>query len=248
MATSGKVNIDVVNDLLTRAQELRDSLSWYETDPFSKSAGSLQAMADALGLMANLQNLSQRDNLLFAETDEGQKFREVIDILTARNQKLVAEKAKVDSVVASQDAQTVAVNRTNTSVQTMIGSYNQLLSSVQASAQAQATMANTKPTGRGVISNPYFAAGGMARGTDTIPAMLSAGERVTDAKNSRRFFSQLQAIGAGQQPVYRNAGGDTYNTNVGDINVQDTSGRPNQTAREVMRQIQREQRRGSGRI
>jgi len=91
----------------------------------------------------------------------------------------------------------------------------------------------------------YFANGG--RGTDTIPAMLSAGEHVTNARSSRRFFSQLQAINAGQTPVYRDSGGDTYNTNVGDINVTESS-RPKQTGREVMIIIRREQRRGSSRI
>ena len=90
----------------------------------------------------------------------------------------------------------------------------------------------------------YFANGG--RGTDTIPAMLSAGEHVTNARSSRRFFSQLQAMNAGQQPVFRNDGGDTYNTNVGDINVSG-AGKPAVVAREVMKAIRREERRGSGR-
>ena len=90
----------------------------------------------------------------------------------------------------------------------------------------------------------YFANGG--RGTDTIPAMLSAGEHVTNARSSRRFFSQLQAMNAGQQPVFRNDGGDTYNTEVGDINVSG-AGKPAVVAREVMKAIRREERRGSGR-
>lgn len=91
----------------------------------------------------------------------------------------------------------------------------------------------------------YFANGG--QGTDIINAKLSAGEHVTNAKSSRRFFSQLQAINAGQTPVYRNSGGDTYNTNVGDINITESS-RPQQTGREVMNIIRRERRRGSSRI
>jgi uncharacterized phage infection (PIP) family protein YhgE len=90
----------------------------------------------------------------------------------------------------------------------------------------------------------YFTNGG--RGTDTIPAMLSAGEHVTNARSSQRFFSQLQAINAGQQPVFRQDGGDTFNTNVGDINVSG-AGKPQQTARAIMDSIRREERRGSGR-
>jgi hypothetical protein len=107
-----------------------------------------------------------------------------------------------------------------------------------------------------VIQNPFveqqahggrighFANGG--QGTDVIPAMLSAGERVTNARSSRRFATQLEAINAGQTPVYRSEGGDTYNTNVGDINVSGASS-PDVTARTIMQRIRREERRGSGR-
>lgn len=92
-----------------------------------------------------------------------------------------------------------------------------------------------------------FASGGYARGLDTVPAMLTAGEFVTNARSSRRFFSQLQAINAGQQPAYRNTGGSVTNTGDVSITVND-SGSPQQTAREVMRAIRRESRRGASRI
>jgi hypothetical protein len=93
----------------------------------------------------------------------------------------------------------------------------------------------------------YFAAGGHARGIDTIPAMLAPNEFVINQRSSRRFFSQLQAINAGQRPVYRNEGGSV--TNIGDVSitVQD-SGSPQSTAREVMKAIRRESRRGASRI
>jgi len=253
MAVSGHVNIDLLNALVDQATILRNSLGWMEEDPFSKNAVAFQAMANAMGDMANLQAVSERDNLLIADTDEAVKFRnllrELLPLTAERNRKTAEGAAKVQEGTTAQTAQTAAVLTTNNAVETTISSYQRMTNAIRQAASAQSAMASsTKPAGKNVITNPYFAAGGTARGTDVVPAMLSAGERVTDAKNSRRFFSQLQAIGAGQQPVYRNAGGDTYNTNVGDINVQDTSGRPNQTAREVMRQIQREQRRGSGRI
>jgi TP901 family phage tail tape measure protein len=249
MAASGNVNIDLLNGLITRAQALRDSLSWYEADPFSAGALSFQAAADALGLIANLQNIEQRDNLLVADTDAGAKFREIAGVVGQMETKLKTSAQASSAVTTEQEAQTTAVLSTNSALSAQVDKYNQITTAIRSASVAQKALAtSTKPAGQGVITNPYFAAGGTARGTDTIPAMLSPGERVTDAKNSRRFFSQLQAIGAGQKPVYRNAGGDTYNTNVGDINVQDTSGRPYQTAREVMRQIKREQRRGSGSI
>jgi len=92
----------------------------------------------------------------------------------------------------------------------------------------------------------FFESGGAARGTDTIPAMLSAGEFVTSAKNTRRFLPELQAINAGIPPAPEPSS-VVYNTTVGDINVNGAQ-QPTMVAREVMRQIRRENRRGSGRL
>ncbi len=152
---------------------------------------------------------------------------------------------KLQGSQAAQDGHTAAVSGTQGAVDTLTASYGRLLASVQAAASAQssvsagATMAaKGGPTG-------YFASGG--RGTDTIPAMLSAGEFVTNAKSSRRFFSQLQAMNAGRTPVYRESGGST--TSIGDVSISVTeSSGPRQTGREVMQAFRREIRRGSGRI
>jgi hypothetical protein len=92
----------------------------------------------------------------------------------------------------------------------------------------------------------FFESGGAARGTDTIPAMVGAGEFITSAKNTRRFLPQLQAINSGISPAYE-PGGVTNNTTVGDIIVNGAQ-QPKMVAREVMSAIRREQRRGSGRL
>jgi len=91
----------------------------------------------------------------------------------------------------------------------------------------------------------YFNSGGAAKGTDTIPAMLSQHEQVINARSSQKFFSQLQAINAGAQPSFNspNRSGDTIN--IGDINVNGAND-PKATAREVINLIRREQRRGTG--
>jgi hypothetical protein len=99
----------------------------------------------------------------------------------------------------------------------------------------------------GGFRGPLFrAAGGFARGTDTIPAMLSPGEFVVNDRASRRFSSQLIAMNAGVQPVYRQEGGPIVNNtvNVGDINVNGTAN-PDDTARRVVSQLRREFRRGT---
>jgi hypothetical protein len=87
-----------------------------------------------------------------------------------------------------------------------------------------------------------FLAGGGSAGTDVIPAMLSPGEVVINAASARKFASQLTAINAGVQPVYRSEGGSV--TNIGDINVSVTGGGTSrQTARSIASELRREFRR-----
>jgi len=93
----------------------------------------------------------------------------------------------------------------------------------------------------------YLAAGGAARGTDNIPTMLSPGEFVVNAKSSRQFASQLNAMNAGVAPTFREQGGTTVNNNsvnVGDVIVNGTSN-PDETARLTVSKIKREFRRGT---
>jgi TP901 family phage tail tape measure protein len=95
----------------------------------------------------------------------------------------------------------------------------------------------------GMIS--YFANGGFARkGTDTVPAMLSPGEYVVNARSTRKFYSQLVAMNSGRQPIYRSEGGPV--TNVGDINISVTGGTTDrESARNIVTRVRRELRRRS---
>ena len=86
-----------------------------------------------------------------------------------------------------------------------------------------------------------------SHGTDTIPAMLSPGEFVVNARATRRFFSQLVAMNAGAKPLYRQDGGAV--TNIGDINVSvNGSTSTRQTAREIATALRREVRRGTSKL
>jgi hypothetical protein len=89
----------------------------------------------------------------------------------------------------------------------------------------------------------YFNNGGFTpRGTDTVPAMLSPGEFVVNAKSTKLFFSQLQAINSGVQPRFFQDGGAV--TNVGDINVTVSDSRGGDaTGRDIARSLKRELRR-----
>jgi len=106
-------------------------------------------------------------------------------------------------------------------------------------AEASGGGAKKKSLG-GMIYRQY--GGFLPRGTDTIPAMLSPGEFVVNAKSARRFYTQLVAMNAGTQPVYRHAGGPV--TNIGDISIKvEGAPTPTQTARETMGAFRREMRR-----
>jgi len=119
----------------------------------------------------------------------------------------------------------------------------------EASARAARSMSTGENAYNGKLIKPrYHQHGGLAlykpRGRDRIPVMASAGETIINAKSSRQFFSQLQAINAGQQPQYRDQGGVV--NNVGDINVSVAQGETSrQTAREIAQALRRELRRGT---
>jgi TP901 family phage tail tape measure protein len=133
-----------------------------------------------------------------------------------------------------------------------VGGVNALAQAYLALAEAarQAAAAQAAAGGAATVFHGghmrYFAQGGrspLARGGDTIPAMLGRGETVVDAKNSRRFFSELNAIGQGSQPVYRDKGGPI--TNVGDISITVQGGdSSSQTVREIGHGLRRGIQRG----
>ena len=91
----------------------------------------------------------------------------------------------------------------------------------------------------------YFNQGNFVpRGTDVVPAMLSPNEFVMNSRATRQFYSQLVAMNAGMAPNYRAQGGGGNHVTVGDVIVNGAA-EPAQTAREVIKAIKREVRRGT---
>lgn len=87
-------------------------------------------------------------------------------------------------------------------------------------------------------SRKTFAVGGIAKGTDVVPAMLTPGEFVVNRAATQRFYSQLVAMNQGMQPRYMADGGEV--TNVGGINVTvNAANTPEKTARVVVSEINR---------
>ena len=78
----------------------------------------------------------------------------------------------------------------------------------------------------------YYAAGGFARGTDVIPAMLTPGEFVVSKYGVDKFGAdRLKAINSGTF-----SGGNMYNSYAINVNVK-SDANPDQIARSVMTQI-----------
>ncbi len=93
----------------------------------------------------------------------------------------------------------------------------------------------------------HFALGGHARGVDRVPAMLAPGEFVMNARSTRNFLPQLQAMNAGMEPNYRANGGSV--THVGDVTVNvHASNNPHATGAAVVQHIRRALRRGTAKL
>ena len=144
------------------------------------------------------------------------------------------------------------LNQAEGSTNNQVAASAQIANNWQLAAQASGQVAQNAANAGGAATArigrffPRFLAGGgfASRGTDTIPAMLSPGEFVVNARSTKKFFSQLQAINAGRQPIYRQDGGPV--TNVGDINVTVGAERDGaSTGRQIARSIRRELRRGT---
>jgi len=123
-----------------------------------------------------------------------------------------------------------------------------LAANLERAAAAQAAVAATGGgSGPQTVQNPFQAAGGLIRGQDRQAASLADGESVISARNTRRWFSELNAMNQGSAPVFREQGGSV--TNVGDVNVTVQGGDTSQqTVREIATQLRREIKRGNIRL
>jgi TP901 family phage tail tape measure protein len=94
----------------------------------------------------------------------------------------------------------------------------------------------TKPLYRpmgGLI--PYFLGGGFAKGTDTVPAMLTPGEFVVQKRAVDKLgIGIMNRINQGELPANNNSAVYNYNLSV---NVSNTNANPNDIARVVINQI-----------
>jgi TP901 family phage tail tape measure protein len=155
----------------------------------------------------------------------------------------------------SVDTMNTSLGNTATQIGNAAAQTTSLIQGLKAAAAAAAAIQipSGGPTTRDKFSNGgvvYRAGGGyIPRGSDTVPAMLSPGESVISARNTRKFSAQISAINAGISPSYRSNGGPVSNTTIGDINVSlqgsDTS---RGSARQIATELRRELRRGTSKV
>lgn len=195
------------------------------------SAGAFLEDSQILNLL-NTELTTYRDGLLkiqegeqaLGDTIDPEKLQKVFDLQDSTNQ----TSANLGNAAINAGSLADQINRIDTSRLNFGG-----LSGINAAF------------GANIAS--YFNSGGLARGVDTVPAMLAHGESVINARSTSKFFSQIQAMNAGQQPVFRAANGGV--TNVGDINVT-VQGQSNSSAtgRAIASELRRELRRGTSRL
>jgi TP901 family phage tail tape measure protein len=148
---------------------------------------------------------------------------------------------QVGAVAPAADTAATHVGNISTALKGAITLAEQLAQTVAAAGAGAGAAAVAY---HGGPMNRYFADGGSPRGQDKISTMLSRGETVVNAKQSRRFFSELNAMNQGSQPVFREQGGPV--TNVGDVNVTVNGGDTSQqTMREIGHALRREVQRGN---
>lgn len=209
--------------------------------------------AEAVIKVSEAQKEAGLDNVQ-AEKQVGegiQRNKVLRDQLLNSTKQTSAETANTATQAGSATTNVAAIGTAAGTASTGVASISTALDGVIAKAKiAAAAVAAIGSGGGGAVAyhggpmNRYFAAGGSPRGQDKISTMLSRGETVVNSKNSKRFYSELNAMNQGSQPVFREQGGQV--TNVGDVNVTVNGGDSSQqTIREIGHGLRREFQRGN---
>ncbi len=130
---------------------------------------------------------------------------------------------------------------------------NQLNNSLIPAIQSAAAALQNVGSGEGNTDAPGFATGGLignrfaSMGPDNVKINARAGEFVVNPQATRQFYSTLVAINRGDRPSGGGySRGGTVSTHIGNMTFHvNGAEKPEHTAREVIKLIRREQRRGN---
>jgi TP901 family phage tail tape measure protein len=158
---------------------------------------------------------------------------------------------KINQIPGSAQGAATSVGTIDTAMGGVVSTTGQAISAMRQLEQAARAAAQAAATARQAAQGlrtggkvNYRASGGaISRGTDTQLTATTPGEVVMNARTSGKFFSQLQAMNAGQSPQQRDKGGPV--TNFGDVNVNmpdGTQASDPQLARRIGAELERELR------
>jgi len=254
-AAPREISLEELQQQIETARRLSSELGTVN-EKYNAIVTSTTALAEAMSVPSQAA-IQLRDTLVTAEQTAigiGNAFAPITEQVNIANEAVGNLITSLNNAATATNTSAQAAANWNTQLQNCAQSGYAAASAMQAAASAamQAAQACAQAAatcaGGGVgaaYGGRYFQDGG--RGTDRIPAWLTPGEFVVNARAARNFFPQLQAINAGQQPIYRDQGGTV--TNVGDINVTVRGGdSSSQTIREIATGLRRELKRKTTRI
>jgi len=209
-----------------------DQITGNVADAFTQALENAQKAVDAKKIQVSIEPV-------IPDAALGTMKDQVAGIKVEAQPFLDVETAVKNTATSAQSAATGTGNM-KSKIEGSIGPATRLANELERAAAAAAAAAAAQSQ-----AMMYFAEGGTVRGADTQPAMLAKDEFVVNARSSRQFFSQLQAINSGQTPIYREEGGSV--TNFGDINVNVTGGAgsesPDRLGQQIANSLRRELRR-----
>lgn len=237
LARNGAVSSKQIEEFFGKVASLKDKV--IGTGNVANNFGlglDIQDLATAAGLLKQLQSAQQS-----AANNPGLGGQAELKNLDA----LIAELETANPATAFQSAAT-AIGQGADGSAAIANNFKRAADDAERAAKAAASINGPDRTGK-ALGGVALAAGGQAKGTDTVPAMLSPGEFVVNSRSARQWFPQLQAINAGQAPSVSNNSSETVNVQVGDI-VVNSPGDGQLTARMVVDEINRMKRRGVARL
>jgi hypothetical protein len=221
--------INSLAEQLTKLQEIA---------PRSLSTGLGRALDEQANLVRVFE-LRKQINQIDSQSNQGALQRQ-LEMLNVTSQRALIERTTAATVDQMRNAFSSTVDSTAAILRNMQGAAEATKQAAEASKQLSPAASSAKALG-GVMS---FAAGGFAKGTDRIPALLSQNEVVINAQSAQRFLPQLQSIQAGVEPSVQRISGDTIT--IGDININE-SPHPRMTANQIVTMIRQAQRMGTAR-
>lgn len=196
-------------------------------NPKDKDSKAVTVASTISGLKKDLADLNRaNEDARTGYAAYGQVTKQIDEL--AEKLGVIPPKLKDTGTAASEAGTSISQ-----SVQASITAYGELTAAIEQAVQEQAKLKNLGG-GSGTVEKKskggtvgYYANGGFvsdflsgkyASGSDTIPAMLTRGEEVINARSAAKFRPLLRAINAGILPGSGSSGGNG-NITVGDINI-----------------------------